>query len=193
MHNTTLAAFFQQTQANTSRKATGGSCTCSIEWWHCWWPWVKPNCPQTTWISTFALPFCLVELDFKFGKYVDHSPRMTTNSQKVWSVMYKGSPYSITEHRVLELIPVLGSQPTGDVSHKRDSRLPLLSARPAVTPATPKRAATNFATWWTMGVSSLSKTVTRQHRDCNFNPGPSMPESSTLTNWLPSHPSCDPL
>ena len=28
----------------------------------------------------------------------------------------KGSPYSITERRVLELIPVLGSQPAGDVS-----------------------------------------------------------------------------
>jgi len=26
----------------------------------------------------------------------------------------KGSPYSITEHGVLELIPVLGSQPAGD-------------------------------------------------------------------------------
>ena len=45
----------------------------------------------------------------------------------------KGSPYSITERRVPKLIPVLGS------------RLPLLSARPAVTPATLKRAATNFA------------------------------------------------
>ena len=41
----------------------------------------------------------------------------------------KGSPYSITERRVPELIPVLGSQPTGDVSHKPGSRLPLLSAR----------------------------------------------------------------
>ena len=29
----------------------------------------------------------------------------------------KGSPYSITERRVPELIPVLGSQPAGDVSH----------------------------------------------------------------------------
>ena len=29
----------------------------------------------------------------------------------------KGSPYSITEHRVPELIPVLGSQPAGDVSY----------------------------------------------------------------------------
>ena len=59
----------------------------------------------------------------------------------------KGSPYSITECRVLELIPVLGSQSAGDVSHKPGVRLPLLSARPAATPATLKRAATNFAAW----------------------------------------------
>jgi len=59
----------------------------------------------------------------------------------------KSSPYSITKHRVPELIPVLGSQPAGDVSHKPGSRLPLLSVRPAVTPATLKRAATNFAAW----------------------------------------------
>jgi len=51
----------------------------------------------------------------------------------------KGSPYSITERRVPELIPVLGSQPAGDVSYKPAGRLPLLSARPAVTPATFKR------------------------------------------------------
>ena len=50
-----------------------------------------------------------------------------------------------TERRVLELIPVLGSQRAGDASHKPGGRLPLLSARPAVTPATLKRAATNFA------------------------------------------------
>jgi len=59
----------------------------------------------------------------------------------------KGSPYSTAEHRVSELIPVLGSQPAGDVNHKPDGRLPLLSTRPAVTPATLKRAATNFAAW----------------------------------------------
>jgi len=35
-----------------------------------------------------------------------------------------------------ELIPVLGSQPAGDVSHKPGGSLPLLSARPAVTLAT---------------------------------------------------------
>jgi len=57
------------------------------------------------------------------------------------------SPYLITEHRVPELIPVLGSQPAGDASHKPGGRLPLLSARPAVTPTTFKRPATNFAAW----------------------------------------------
>jgi len=59
----------------------------------------------------------------------------------------KGSPYSIIEHRVPELIPVLCSQPAGDVSHKPGGRLPLLSAKPAVTLATLKRVATNFAAW----------------------------------------------
>ena len=56
----------------------------------------------------------------------------------------KGSPYSIA---ILVANPVLGSQPAGDVNHKPGSRLPLLSARPAVTPATLKRAATSFAAW----------------------------------------------
>jgi len=58
-----------------------------------------------------------------------------------------GSPYSITERRVPELIPVPGSQPTGDVSYKPGGRLPLVSTRPAVTLATLKRAATNFTAW----------------------------------------------
>jgi len=59
----------------------------------------------------------------------------------------KGSPYSITERKVPELIPVLSSQPAGDVSHKHDGRLPLLSAKTAGTFATLKRAATKFAAW----------------------------------------------
>ena len=67
----------------------------------------------------------------------------------VYSFNVKNSPYSITKHRVPQLIPVLGSQPAGDVNHKADGRLPLLSARPAVTPATLKSAATNFAALWT--------------------------------------------
>jgi len=59
----------------------------------------------------------------------------------------KGSPYSITQRRVPELILVLGSQPAGDVSHKPSGRLPLLFARQADTLATLKRAATSFAAW----------------------------------------------
>ena len=35
------------------------------------------------------------------------------------------------------------------MSHKPGGRLPLLCARPAVTPTTLKRAATNFGAWWT--------------------------------------------
>ena len=66
---------------------------------------------------------------------------------KLVHAVKKGSPYSITERRVPELIPVLGDQPAGDVSHKSGGRLPLLSAMPAVTLAILKRAATNFAAW----------------------------------------------
>ena len=66
----------------------------------------------------------------------------TVNFHEVFGVIIakkkiKGSPYSITERRVPELIPVLGSQPAGDVSHKPGGRLPLLSAMPAVTPRNP--------------------------------------------------------
>jgi len=76
----------------------------------------------------------------------------TTNSDSPgkWLLKLKKgkcSLYSITEHRVLELIPGLGSQPAGDVSHIPGGRLQLLSARPAVTLATLTRAATNFAAW----------------------------------------------
>ena len=63
------------------------------------------------------------------------------------SVKGKGCAYSIAERRVPELIPILGSQHAGDVNHKPGRRLPLLSVRPAVTPAILKRAATNFAAW----------------------------------------------
>jgi len=51
------------------------------------------------------------------------------------------------ERRVTELIPVPVRQPAGDVSHTPGGRLPLLSARPAVTLTALKRAATNFAAW----------------------------------------------
>jgi len=83
------------------------------------------------------------------GRSVTHLSALTVYVLKGPSSVNvkKCSSYSITEHRVPELIPVLGSQPAGDVSHKPGGRLPLLSARPAVTPAIRKRAATNFAAW----------------------------------------------
>ena len=79
-----------------------------------------------------------------------------------------GSPYSSTEHRVSELVPVLGSQPAGDVNHKPDGRLPLLSARPAVTPATLKRAATNFSAWWTEVNSSSQEASPLRKLTCHM-------------------------
>jgi len=42
-------------------------------------------------------------------------------------------------------------------------------------------------------VNSLPKTVARQRRDCDLNPGPTAPESSTLTTRLPSHPTASTL
>ena len=72
------------------------------------------------------------------------SPR---RKQQKLGLKSKGRPYSTAERTVAELIPVLDSQPVGDVSHKPGGRLPLLSARPAVTLATLKRAATDFAAW----------------------------------------------
>ena len=109
-------------------------------------------------------------------------------------IIAKDSLYSITERRVPELIPVLGSQPAGDVSHKPGGKLPLLSARPAVTLATLKRAATSFAVWWTEArwVWTVCLRLLPDSVRCGYdlNPDPSAPESSTLTTRLPSHPIC---
>jgi len=40
---------------------------------------------------------------------------------------------------------------------------------------------------WHGGCAQFSKTVTQQHRGCDFNLGPTAPESSMLTTWLLSH------
>ena len=54
---------------------------------------------------------------------------VSTDKQKC-----KGSSYSIAERRVPELIPVLGSQLAGDVSHKPGGRLPLFPPGPQLPP-----------------------------------------------------------
>jgi len=51
----------------------------------------------------------------------------------------KGSPCPITERRVPELIPVLGSQPAGDASHKPGGRLPLYFPPGLQLPSQPLR------------------------------------------------------
>ena len=75
---------------------------------------------------------------------ISHSLRSRLPSPPLRSKS-KGS--LVNERRVPELIPVLCSQPAGDVSHRPGGGLPLLFVRPTVTLATLKRAATNFAAW----------------------------------------------
>jgi len=111
-----------------------------------------PNCPVRT-MPCYSLKFVITFL----------RKLCIRQNLRARSYSLKGSPYSITERRIPELILVLGSQPAGDVSHKLGGRQPLLSARPEVTLATLKRASTNFAdlvNGATMGVNSLPKTVT---------------------------------
>jgi len=104
------------------------------------------------------------------GGNVTSAGWQVTLCDPMWHVSSRSGVATLRTATHLLLTSVLGSQPAGDVSHKLGGRLPLLSARPAVT------------------VNSLPETVTRQRRDCDLNPGPSAPESSTLTTRLPSHP-----
>ena len=67
------------------------------------------------------------------------SKRQTTRFYKVRTNLYPPPTYENVATRL--------SQPAGDVNHKPDGRLQLLFAKPAVTPATLKMAATNFAAW----------------------------------------------
>ena len=96
-----------------------------------------------------CLPVCLccLNIDATCHYWSQHSSFVChiSGCQFEVFIIKKGSPYSITKRRVQEPIPVLGSQPAGDVNHIPEGRLPLLSTRPAVTPATIKRAVTNFA------------------------------------------------
>jgi len=59
----------------------------------------------------------------------------------------KASPYSIIERMVLELIPVLGSQPAGDVSHKPGGRLPLFPPGLQLPPQPLRGLLPIFASW----------------------------------------------
>ena len=98
---------------------------------------------------------CVIALDADSSWLASHGHRSTPGTGRrhadaeipVLITDYCDKGGSVAERSVPELISVLGSQPAGDVSHKPGGRLPLLSARPAVTLATLKRAATNSAAW----------------------------------------------
>jgi len=113
----TAAVTYGQTDRQTDRKRNHGAVSCTL---------------------------------FQYVLHTNHQPSQTTAAvrQSTEGITYikkvTGSPDSINERRVPELI---SSQPADDVSHKPGGRMPLLSARPAVTSATLKRADTNFAAW----------------------------------------------
>ena len=119
--------------------------------------WIVPNYISTKCTLSFAAFRAMATIQCGTLTVTHHRrDRTVTKRSKTFLRPEKLSSISQTQaildyraYRVPELIPVLGSQPAGDVSHKPGGRLPLLSARPAVTPATLKRAATNFAAWRT--------------------------------------------
>ena len=65
-------------------------------------------------------------LKFVYVNHIISDRCITRTCRRLALVKGKGSPYSTVECRVLGLIPVLGSQPAGDVSHKPGGKLPLL-------------------------------------------------------------------
>ena len=71
-------------------------------------------------VSQYAIKLVTKAEFDKFSKYLS---KVAHAFHHLHTKKGKGSLYSITECRVPELIPVLGSQPAGDVSHKSGSRL----------------------------------------------------------------------
>ena len=79
--------------------------------------------------ASILLFFAIMLKAVKLGTSVEIcSDSGRDNGRRLRGKRGKRSPYSITERRVPELIPVLGSQPTGDVSPLRPLRglLPVL-------------------------------------------------------------------
>ena len=115
-------------------------------------------------------------LNAESGRYVD-------------ALKSEGSPYSIAERGVPELIPVLCSQPAGDVSHKPGGR-PLLTDRPAVTLQSLRGLLPILLLGEQRhdGCEQFAKDCYPTASQLRFEPGPSAPESSTLTTRLPSQP-----
>ena len=103
----------------------------------------------------------------------------------------KVSRYSNTERRVPELIPVLGSQPAGDVIHKPGPAVGHHYFSPGLQlPSQPLRRLLPISLFGKQRHDGCEQfAVSRQRRGCDLNPDPSAPESSTLTTRLPILPS----
>jgi len=99
----------------------------------------------------------------------------------------KGSPHLIAECRVPELIPVLSSQPAVTWVINTAEGCHYFPPAPS-QPVTGLLPISLLGEQRHDGCERFAKTVTRQHRSCDLNPGPSVLESSTLTTQLPSHP-----
>ena len=101
----------------------------------------------------------------------------------------KAALYSITERRIPELIPVLGSQPAGE--RVKNSAVGCHYFPPGLQLSSqPWQGCYQFCCLERHnGCEQFAcpKTVTQQRRGCDLNPGPSAPQSSTLTTRLPSH------
>jgi len=87
------------------------------------------------------------------------------------------------------MIPVLGSQPAGDMSQNSAVGCHYFPPGPQL-PSQPLRGLLPILLLGEQrhnGCEQFDKTVTRQRRDYDLNPGHSVPESSTLTTRPPSH------
>jgi len=88
--------------------------------------------------------------------YAGMFDRLAKVTPATWHHVQLARIRPITERMDPQLIPVLGSRPAGDASHKPGGRLPLLFTMPAVTLATLKfRCLVNRDL---TGVNSLPKT-----------------------------------
>ena len=140
VHNQ-VSSVLERLASSTPRKLRGSVVSDPIQWLLARSFWLTKFSTLIVTEYSIFLKFTLISTNVLVvdGVLIYHTMDVTL------SVLLKGkgSPYSITERRVPELIPVLGSQPAGEVSNIHDGRLPLLFATPAVFLATLKRVATN--------------------------------------------------
>jgi len=116
----------------------------------------------------------------------------TTALEYLHALRTKGSLFSITERigfRSWSRILAVNLQETWVINPAVGCHY-VLPGLHAITPATLKRAATNFAAWWTEAQwvwRVCPRLLPDSVATAIWTPGPSAPESSTLSTRLPSH------